>query len=164
MISCCLRQTKTTPEWDEVLKDMNTDEVLYGSVWKERRPDPEDPEQPVERLLVKWKGMSYMHLTWELEEDLLDQLGPPAKVAIQRFRTRIQTGEELFYEELRDNEYFPPSYLQVRVIGEIIMLLRISLTLCDLVIAAGEGGRHRFCGRRSRGTRGRKHRQSSGGA
>lgn len=112
-------QTKTTTEWNAILKEMNTDEIFFGSVWKERRPDPEDPEQPVERLMVKWKGLSYMHLTWELEEDLLEQLGPLAKVAINRFRTRVQTGEELFYEELRDNEYFPPSYLEVERVLDV---------------------------------------------
>lgn len=35
----------------------------------------EDGEKPVEKFLVKWSGMSYLHVSWETYEDLIENGG-----------------------------------------------------------------------------------------
>lgn len=35
----------------------------------------EDEEKPVEKFLVKWSGMSYLHVSWETFEELLENGG-----------------------------------------------------------------------------------------
>ncbi|KAJ1450153.1 hypothetical protein M885DRAFT_64012 [Pelagophyceae sp. CCMP2097] len=56
---------------------MNSAEVENGSMWKQEGEAPAD----VARYLVKWVGLSHLHLSWEHEKDLFEQLGPIAKDA-----------------------------------------------------------------------------------
>ncbi len=45
-------------------------QVTTGSMWDQE--DDEDESKPVEKYLVKWKGMSYLHVSWETTGDLIE--------------------------------------------------------------------------------------------
>lgn len=55
-------------------------QVKAGSVFgngsrKGGNGEEEDEDKPVEKFLVKWSGMSYLHVSWETYEDLLENGG-----------------------------------------------------------------------------------------
>ena len=56
------------------VKNMNTTEITDGSCWFQPEEDhmasPEVSQQVEERFLVKWNGLSYMHVSWETQADL----------------------------------------------------------------------------------------------
>lgn len=49
-------------------------QVSLGSMWFQEAEDPSDAT-PKEKFLIKWQGMSYLHVSWETAEDLIDQVG-----------------------------------------------------------------------------------------
>lgn len=45
--------------------------VTAGSMWNQEDDDDSD-DTPVEKYLVKWTGMSYLHVSWETVADLVE--------------------------------------------------------------------------------------------
>jgi SNF2 family DNA or RNA helicase len=81
-----------------------------------------------EMFLVKWKGLSYLHASWERKEDL-DQVDPNAKLKLKRFLLTPQLpgimGEEPSRNEGKEDEdvenadedevqYFNPDMVEVQ--------------------------------------------------
>lgn len=115
-----LGSKKLTAEgWRELTADMNSRELNRGSVWE--APDSEyfsNSSVPVEKFLIKWMHASYLHASWELEQDLIDFVGSSAKTALSKYRDRLYCGQELF-EDIGAKEYFPPSFLLVERILDV---------------------------------------------
>lgn len=63
-----------------------------GSLWKQNYYVNEE-STIVTRFLVKWANFSYLHLSWELEEDLLVHIGPAADSCIDKFLKLISFKE-----------------------------------------------------------------------
>ena len=78
-------------------------------------PDEEysDPSKVlVEKFLIKWQHASFIHVSWETEKDLLDNVGTAAKGSINRFRQRWWMAEDL-WDDLANGEHFLASFLEV---------------------------------------------------
>jgi superfamily II DNA or RNA helicase len=113
-IQLLLGSKKLLPaQWREIQADMNTREINRGSAWEMEEEEWNDTRtEPIEKFLVKWQHASYLHVSWETTRDLLDNVGPSAKAAINRFRQREARGEALF-DDLGRGEYFPPQFVQI---------------------------------------------------
>ena len=77
-------------------------------------------EMKVEKFLIKWMHASFLHLSWEKEDDLISLVGTTARSAIRKYRDRIagKGGVDLF-EDLARGEVFPSCYLQVERILDV---------------------------------------------
>ncbi|KAL3670112.1 hypothetical protein V7S43_004428 [Phytophthora oleae] len=69
-----------------------------------------------ERFLIKWKMLSYLHTSWQTEDELLDT-DKNAKGKIQRFREKEHGA--LYNQEVQGDEYFNPEFRSVDRILEI---------------------------------------------
>ncbi|TMW60949.1 hypothetical protein Poli38472_000991 [Pythium oligandrum] len=69
-----------------------------------------------ERFLVKWKKLSYIHVSWELEKSLLE-VDKNAKGKIQRFREKESF--DLLSDRMHGDEYFSPEFRDVDRILDI---------------------------------------------
>ena len=75
-------RTETLQKWKDIGVNMNTTEVTYGSRWfqdssekeDESEKKKEDPNAFEERFLVKWANLSFVHVSWETQTDLVDQV------------------------------------------------------------------------------------------
>jgi superfamily II DNA or RNA helicase len=115
---------------------------------------------PVKReyFLIKWKGRSYVHCSWEREGDL-EQVDPSAKLKLRRWYTQMKAAhgpqwrevlEAEQDEDLDDEmEYFSPDLVQVqRVVACNVAQVRHEARLraerlavmSEVAVAAGEGG------------------------
>lgn len=53
-------------------------QVTAGSMWEQDDADDDDDDaedtnaKPCEKYLVKWGGMSYLHVSWETTADLIE--------------------------------------------------------------------------------------------
>jgi hypothetical protein len=56
-------QISPLDRWQQILSEMNTREVVRGSVF-------ENMEESTERFLCKWVGLSYVHCSWETKAAL----------------------------------------------------------------------------------------------
>ncbi|CAN0399954.1 unnamed protein product, partial [Discosporangium mesarthrocarpum] len=61
-----------------------------------------------EKYLIKWQGHSYLHVSWESRDDLVNIIGSTAKAQIKRFRQKEGFNYAL-EEERGDGEYFDPT-------------------------------------------------------
>lgn len=76
------------------------------------------------RYLVKWANYSYLHLSWETEEDLLRQLGSIATTFIDKFIVAMNALPPLsnsWYPNLRFVEFVSPEF---RCIDKIVDFLQ----------------------------------------
>jgi len=71
-----------------------------------------------ERFLIKWSDQSFLHCSWELEADLLEQV-EGAKTFLSSFFRKSENG--LFYtsDERCDGDYFDPAWVQIDRILEV---------------------------------------------
>ena len=107
-------------EWQTICEKMNTREVTRGSVWKQ--PDNEffdKAPRKVEKFLIKWMHASYLHLSWEKEDDLMNLIGATAKTAIKKHRLRVVSGGPDIFEDLARGETFPSSFLRIERILDV---------------------------------------------
>lgn len=115
-----LRHMALVPsEWVKLCDGMITHEITRGSVWK--MTDEEfysKSKVPLEKFQIKWQHASYLHLSWETEEDLLTLVGPTAKAHLSKYRQRVASGIDLF-DDLRHGEYFAPQALIVERILDV---------------------------------------------
>ncbi|KDO30724.1 hypothetical protein SPRG_04626 [Saprolegnia parasitica CBS 223.65] len=72
--------------------------------------------EPHLQFLIKWKGYSYMHASWETEETLL-QIDPNNKYKIKRFLEKVAGPREVSPDD--EVEYFNPEYLEIHRILDI---------------------------------------------
>lgn len=108
-------RTETKAKWREICKSMNSSEITAGSIWDQtnnNNPSEDDDEVVEERFLVKWADLSYLHVSWETQADLLDQI-PKAKSYLATFFRKAQQGVLLSPEDRNDGDYFDPAYTLV---------------------------------------------------
>ncbi|CAM9497967.1 unnamed protein product, partial [Ectocarpus sp. 13 AM-2016] len=94
-------------EWKEMCKDMNTDQITAGSMWKQE--EEEEATAPVQKYLVKWDGKSYLHVSWEVSTDLVG-LTSRTNTQLEQFRQKEFKGE--LAAERGGGEFFDPSLVQ----------------------------------------------------
>ncbi|KAG6952091.1 hypothetical protein JG688_00013428 [Phytophthora aleatoria] len=69
--------------------------------------DDEVEDAGEERFLVKWKTLSYLHTSWQTEEELLET-DKNAKGKIQRFREKELRA--FYSQDVQGDEYFNPEF------------------------------------------------------
>lgn len=118
-------RTETKRKWrDEIGQSMNTSEVTDGSRWfqepNSQNDDDDDEEDSIieERFLVKWSNLSYLHVSWETQKDLIDQIDG-AKTYLSTFFRKSQNGLLLSSDERKDGDYFDPGFVQIDRILEV---------------------------------------------
>mmetsp|Transcript_16005 Transcript_16005/g.24952 ORF Transcript_16005/g.24952 Transcript_16005/m.24952 type:complete len:541 (+) Transcript_16005:53-1675(+) len=98
-----------------------------------------------EVLLIKWRGRSYMHCSWELPEDLI-RLDPTntAKGKLKRYFQSLEISMGPFWKKVLsdaqtgvEEDYFPPTYVEVE------RILASDETEMDLNIFAKQRGDNR---------------------
>ena len=68
----------------------------------------------MERFLIKWQGKSYLHVSWETLDNLLNNSGIQIKMQVRRFIDNMEPDKKLLAEQLRgDGEYFHPDAVTV---------------------------------------------------
>jgi Chromo (CHRromatin Organisation MOdifier) domain len=115
-------RSETRKKWREICGKMNSSEVTDGSRWFQGNmsaaDNSEDDEVIEERFLVKWSGLSYLHVTWETQQDLLDQV-ENAKAYISTFFRKSTNGILFSQDERKDGDYFDPGYVEIDRILEV---------------------------------------------
>ncbi|OQR85660.1 chromodomain protein [Achlya hypogyna] len=100
-------ETHTVAEWAKKCHNMHSHYITDGSIFV---PDDDDPIPPatdeVEKFLVKWKDLSYLHVCWQSEKELVEY-EKNAKGKIQRFL------EKRAQSVLAGDEYFNPEFCTV---------------------------------------------------
>eukprot|EP01031_Cornospumella_fuschlensis_P026968 gene26968-32583_t len=107
------RRSLSAKDWRKITDSMTTREITKGSAWQQ--PDDEyydTSDSPVEKFLIKWAHASYLHVSWETEKDLVDNVGKAVKLQIKKFLQRESEGTELF-DDLAKGEYFPASFVTI---------------------------------------------------
>ncbi|DAZ97744.1 TPA: hypothetical protein N0F65_009024 [Lagenidium giganteum] len=74
----------------------------------------EREKEEEERFLIKWKKLSYIHVSWETEKALVEY-EKHARGKIQRFREKEMYG--LFTESIHGDEYFNPEF---RIVDRVL--------------------------------------------
>lgn len=119
-------RTETRAKWREIGTRMNSSEVTCGSVWNQPERDKsedspsngDDDDVVEERFLIKWAGFGYLHVSWETQADLLEQI-PNAKPYLSTFFRKAQNGILLSQDDRKDGDYFDPGYTQIDRILEV---------------------------------------------
>jgi hypothetical protein len=113
-------RSETRRKWQEECKKINTSEIDYGSRWfqKEENVTEEDLDAFEERFLVKWADLSYMHCSWETQDDLIDQV-EGAKTYLTTFFRKNVNGLLFDADERNDGDYFDPGFVQIERILEV---------------------------------------------
>ena len=80
--------------WKKLMLKMNTQEIVNGSMFvPEDREQWNDDDVFIERFLIKWHGLSYLHVSWETYKDLLDECGTQVKTQVNRFLSKMEVRE-----------------------------------------------------------------------
>jgi len=116
-------RTETRRKWREICSCMNTSEIENGSRWFQDWAATEgtDDDDNVfeERFLVKWSDLSYLHCSWEGQDDLVAQVDN-AKNYLTTFFRKSVNGLLFDADERGDGEFFDPSYVQIERVLEIV--------------------------------------------
>jgi SNF2 family DNA or RNA helicase len=105
-------RTETKAKWRDICRDMNTSEINFGSRWyQDEAVSEEDEAVFVERFLVKWSDLSFLHVSWETEHDLIDQV--EAKPYLTTFFRKAVNGFLYSPDERCDGNYFDPGYTEI---------------------------------------------------
>jgi superfamily II DNA or RNA helicase len=105
-------RSETIAKWKEICKDMNTSEIHFGSRWYQEDDTSSDDSAFQERFLVQWSDLSHLHVSWETEPDLIDQV-PDAKTYLTTFFRKSVHGYLYSPDERCDGEYFDPAYREI---------------------------------------------------
>ena len=115
-------RTETRRKWREVCSRMNTSEIENGSRWFQdwaaTEGTADDDNVFEERFLVKWSDLSYLHCSWESQDDLVAQVDN-AKNYLTTFFRKSVNGLLFDADERGDGEFFDPSYVQIERVLEI---------------------------------------------
>ncbi|EGZ22731.1 hypothetical protein PHYSODRAFT_388148, partial [Phytophthora sojae] len=87
-----------------------------ASTPKASTDDDEVEDAGEERFLIKWKTLSYLHTSWQTEDELMET-DKNAKGKIQRFSEKEHRA--LYTQEVQGDEYFNPEFRSVDRILEI---------------------------------------------
>ena len=107
--------TRSMAEWEKICGTMNTSEIQNGRRGLNIQNENQDIFRTFERrFLIKWSDLSYLHVSWETEEDL--KFG--AKYAAQKIKKYL--GKDNSMEtELYGERRFDPSYVSIhRILDE----------------------------------------------
>lgn len=117
------QKEQTWQQWREEQAGNTTAYLTDGSVWpEEEQTNDVDPSSPVVRYLVKWHGLSYMHVSWETEAMLLKHV-QTFKKYLRKFQDKMSHGEDIF-DDLRLGEHFPATFLQVSKLKRVVDVVR----------------------------------------
>ena len=105
-------------KWKEICEGMNTVEVTAGSRWDQAITHKNGDDDIEERFLVKWSGLSFLHVSWETQHDLLDQIDG-AKTYLSTFFRKSVNGLLFSQDERCDGDYFDPSFTQIERILDV---------------------------------------------
>ena len=115
-------RTETRRRWREICSRMNTSEIENGSRWFQdwaaTEGTADDDGVFEERFLVKWSDLSYLHCSWESQDDLVSQVDN-AKSYLTTFFRKSVNGLLFDADERGDGEFFDPSYVQIERVLEI---------------------------------------------
>ena len=115
-------RTETRRKWREICSRMNTSEIEKGSRWFQdwaaTEGTADDDSVFEERFLVKWSDLSYLHCSWESQDDLVAQVDN-AKNYLTTFFRKSVNGLLFDADERGDGEFFDPSYVQIERVLEI---------------------------------------------
>jgi len=113
-------RTETKRNWSKILKDVNTSEVEWGSRWfqQEKQDEQANDDTFEERFLVKWADISFLHCSWETQDDLIDQIDG-AKNYLTTFFRKSENGLLFSADERCDGDYFDPAFTQIDRILEV---------------------------------------------
>jgi len=103
--------------WKTICSKINTSEIESGSRWYQEEDDVDD-ETFEERFLVKWEGYSYLHCSWEKQNDLVELIDKGKNYFTTFFR-KSMNGLLFSSDERCDGDYFDPSYTQIDRILEV---------------------------------------------
>jgi hypothetical protein len=113
-------RTETRQRWKEVCRDINTSEIDYGSRWFQPGDDEQGGDVFEERFLIKWADLSFLHCSWETQQDVMDQIEQPKTYFSTFFRKSIN-GLLLSADERCDGDYFDPAFNEIDRILEIAL-------------------------------------------
>jgi hypothetical protein len=114
-------RTEKRSKWREICQAINTSEIDTGSRWFQAgnvKDDPSADDTFEERFLVKWSDLSYMHCSWETQDDLIEQV-EGAKTYLATFFRKSENGVLFSADERCDGDYFDPAYIQIDRILEV---------------------------------------------
>jgi hypothetical protein len=119
---------------DEDGSDMDDDSVTGESQKREKLNTQEKKHHTEYEYLIKYKGVSYLHLEWKSASDL-ESMNKSAKTLYRRYLKKLQLNQD---EDLEDPD-FDPSYIQPQKIidefePEFHRLLTLTLMLLVLLI------------------------------
>mmetsp|Transcript_5980 Transcript_5980/g.11311 ORF Transcript_5980/g.11311 Transcript_5980/m.11311 type:complete len:2522 (+) Transcript_5980:139-7704(+) len=92
---------------DEDGSDMDGDSVSGESQKREKHKTQEKKHHTEYEYLIKYKGVSYLHLEWKSASDL-ESMNKSAKTLYRRYLKKLQLNQD---EDLEDPD-FDPSYIQ----------------------------------------------------
>lgn len=110
-------RTEKISDWEKILRTVNTSEISFGSRWFQDEPTG-SKDLPQERFLVKWKDLSFLHASWETEDDLVSQT-KNAKTYLATFYRKAVGGKLYTQDERQDGDYFDPGFVHVDRILEV---------------------------------------------
>ncbi|KAK8817052.1 hypothetical protein WA556_002950, partial [Blastocystis sp. ATCC 50177/Nand II] len=112
------KQSLPIAKWIPVLERMNSRYIRSGSLLHPDRllswqalPENEK-QQEVEMYLVKWRGLSYLHCSWETRQELTDYEGPHMKQKLQRY-DRIEMDVLTEVNAYGTDVFFNPEFVEV---------------------------------------------------
>lgn len=104
--------------WKEICNKIHTSEIEYGSRWFQENEHDDDDDTYEERFLVKWSDLSYLHCSWETQNDLVEQIDG-AKSYLSTFFKKSENGLLFSADERCDGDYFDPAFVQIDRILEV---------------------------------------------
>ena len=102
-------RSETKGTWKKLTEKMNTSEIDHGSRWYQESHDDDVYE---ERFLIKWADLSYLHVSWETQGDLIEQIDG-AKTYLSTFFRKSHNGFLFTPDERCDGDYFDPAFIVV---------------------------------------------------
>merc|ERR1712232_1173718 len=117
-----------TNDYDDIEEDINMAGIVTAKKLEKERLAKEQEEEAridaekIEKFLMKWQHLSYLHVSWESEEDIVHHCGAPGKSAISRYLngdnnvSKSATESEDEPEDQidpRKQQYFDPQYITI---------------------------------------------------
>jgi hypothetical protein len=110
-------RSETSGRWKEICQNINTSEIDYGSRWFQSS-EGKDDDIYEERFLVKWADLSYLHVSWETQADMVEQVDG-AKTYLTTFFRKSHHGLLFSADERNDGDYFDPAFTEIDRILDI---------------------------------------------
>lgn len=110
-------RSETSAKWKETCQKINTSEIDYGSRWFQSSKGIDDDIYE-ERFLVKWADLSYLHVSWETQSDMVEQV-EGAKNYLTTFFRKSHHGLLFTADERNDGDYFDPAFTEIDRILDI---------------------------------------------